>query len=212
MKFKRLLTAGVLAGSITFLGACGGAMEAYEATRVVPTQPPAGEVVQGPLPQPTSEELSNLGAARTGEDAELSVVSLDLAEALEGDPSFTVFTDALAATGLLETLAGSGPYTIFAPTDAAFSALPAAEFDQLQNNPEQLRNLLAYHIVDGQALQPAEIEQREILPSLTGQPVQVTVDQDAILVGENTALDRNGIATTNGVVYRIGEVLQPPEE
>ena len=121
--------------------------------------------------------------------------------------NLTAFTEALGAAGLAETLSGPGPYTVFAPTDAAFAALPAElrEAFRRRGNP-QLANLLAYHLV------PARIPSADFageVRSINGAPL-VLVGGDSVATVNRTRLVLRDVPARNGVLHVIDVVLRPP--
>ena len=127
-----------------------------------------------------------------------------------GDPEFATLAAALAAANLTDALAGEGPFTLFAPTDAAFAALPAGALETLLADPEQLAQVLLYHVVDGQALAAADLLDGE-LATLQGAPLLVSTADGAVKVGEATVTTAD-LAVANGIVHLIDQVLLPPAE
>jgi uncharacterized surface protein with fasciclin (FAS1) repeats len=116
---------------------------------------------------------------------------------------------ALTAAGLVETLKGEGPFTVFAPTDAAFAKLPAGTLDNLlkPENKAQLTAVLTYHVVPG-AVKAAEIVKLKEAKTVQGQSVKIAVKDGKVSVdGANvTATD---IAASNGVIHVIDAVMLP---
>ena len=126
--------------------------------------------------------------------------------------SFKTLTAALQAAGLTETLAGEGPFTVFAPTDEAFAALPQEALQALMKpeNKEILVKILTYHVVPGK-VQSSDLKSGEI-QTVEGSPVTVTVDQSKVVVGQNNAnVVQPDIEASNGVIHVIDKVLLPPD-
>lgn len=121
--------------------------------------------------------------------------------------SFSTLTTALKAAGLTETLQGKGPYTVFAPTDEAFAALPQDTLQRLlePRNKETLRRILAYHVVSGQVTSAGEAT------TLANKPVNVQLDSTSNQITVNNTRVIQPIQTSNGVIYAINEVLIPPD-
>ena len=121
--------------------------------------------------------------------------------------SFSTLTTALQAAGLTETLQGTGPYTVFAPTDEAFAALPQETLQRLlePRNRETLRRILTYHVVNGQVTTAGQAT------TLANQPVNVQLDSTSNQITVNNARVIQPVQTSNGVIYAINEVLIPPD-
>ncbi len=125
-------------------------------------------------------------------------------------PTLTTLTAAVSGqlnpqVNLVDTL-NSGQYTVFAPTDAAFSKLPAATINELKTNSDMLKSILTYHVVPGQ-LSPAQVDGSH--PSVQGAPVNVTGSGNGLKVN-NAGLVCGGVPTANAQVYMIDTVLMPP--
>lgn len=129
------------------------------------------------------------------------------AAATEG---FSALVQAVEAAGLTDTLKNDGPFTLFAPTDEAFAALPAETLDALLADPEALSQVLLYHVVPGATLS-GDITDGMSVETVQGSPLTLTVTADGVQVnGANvTAAD---IEAYNGVIHVIDAVLLPPVE
>lgn len=117
-------------------------------------------------------------------------------------------TAAIKAAGLEETLAGEGPFTVFAPTDEAFAALPPGTLDALlkPENKEKLAQLLTYHVVSGK-VESAALKSGDV-PSLLGKPITVTVKGKKVMVNEAT-VTKADVPASNGVIHLIDKVILP---
>ncbi len=133
----------------------------------------------------------------------------DIVDTAVADGRFTTLVTALVATGLVDTLKGEGPFTVFAPTDEAFAKLPEGTLDDLLANTEALSDVLLYHVVPGQVM-AADVVSVESVDTVLGQPLPISVDGDTVKVGEATVTATN-IETGNGVIHVIDTVLVPPE-
>ncbi|MEH1971629.1 MAG: fasciclin domain-containing protein [Nostoc sp.] len=136
---------------------------------------------------------------------------VELAKSAASQGQFKTLVQAVQAAGLTEQLAAPGPYTVFAPTDTAFSALPKATLDQLLQpaNKQQLVRLLSYHVIPGgitsQQLISGEVK------TLEGSLVKITVDRASNSITVNNAkVTQPDIPASNGIVHVVDRVLLPP--
>ena len=129
--------------------------------------------------------------------------------ALEAAGNFTTLVEALTAAGLTEALEGAGPFTIFAPTDAAFGELPAGALDQLLQNPTgQLTQILLFHVLPGKVMS-SEITNGMSATTQQGKTVTFEVAAGTVKVNGAT-VSAPDIEATNGVIHAIGAVILPP--
>jgi uncharacterized surface protein with fasciclin (FAS1) repeats len=144
-----------------------------------------------------------------GADAE-ALSALPVAEAVGQIDELAAFSAAVAASTLHDQLAGAGPFTIFAPSNDAFSRIPTNVFDSILADTDLLDSILSAHVVAGQALSPDELAAAGSVDSLNG-PVAVTLDGDVLVLnGGEARVTCAGIATSDATVYIIDQVLQPP--
>jgi uncharacterized surface protein with fasciclin (FAS1) repeats len=117
-------------------------------------------------------------------------------------------TAAVTAAGLVETLQGKGPFTVFAPTDAAFAAIQS-EVDKLlkPENKEKLSKILTYHVVSGKTM-AADLEDGQELTTVEGSKLKVMVKDGKVMVG-NAQVTSADIEASNGVIHVIDKVLLP---
>ena len=154
---------------------------------------------------------SDYAAMHPDGPASVSGMSQDpVAVAASNNPMLTTLTQAVSGqlnpqVNLVDTL-NSGQYTVFAPTDAAFSKLPAATINELKTNSDMLKSILTYHVVPGQ-LSPGQVDGSH--PSVQGAPVNVTGSGNGLKVN-NAGLVCGGVPTANAQVYMIDTVLMPP--
>ncbi len=133
----------------------------------------------------------------------------DVVDVAIGSPDHTTLVAAVTAAGLVETLKGAGPFTVFAPANAAFAALPAGTVEGLLK-PESkaaLTKILTYHVVAG-AVKAADLKDGQKVKTVQGQELTVSIKGDKVMInGANvTAAD---LAGSNGVVHVIDAVLMP---
>lgn len=122
--------------------------------------------------------------------------------------SFTTLVDALVATGLDEALAGEGPFTVFAPTDDAFAALPEGTLESLDE--ETLAEILKYHVVAGEFMAADVVGlDGQSVETLQGESVEISIDGDTVMVNDATVVTAD-VAASNGVIHVIDKVLLPP--
>ena len=129
-----------------------------------------------------------------------------------GSPDFETLTAAIDAAELTETLNGDGPFTVFAPTDAAFEALPAGTVDDLllPENQAQLIDILTYHVV-GDELTAEDVVAASGFTMLNGDATTITVDGETVMINDAT-ITVTDVEARNGVVHVIDAVLTPPAE
>jgi len=121
--------------------------------------------------------------------------------------SFDTLVKAVQAAGLVETLSGPGPFTVFAPTDAAFAALPAGTLESLLADKAALTKVLTYHVVAGKVLASA-LPTTPVATTVEGSPVTFSLDGGARINQANIV--KTDIMTSNGVIHVIDAVILPP--
>jgi uncharacterized surface protein with fasciclin (FAS1) repeats len=120
---------------------------------------------------------------------------------------FKTLTSLLKTAGLVRTLEGKGPYTVFAPTDAAFAKVPKARLDALARNKAKLRAVLLYHVVKGK-LTAARVVKLHSARTLNGQKVRITVRAGKVRVA-GARVTATDIGASNGVIHVLDRVLIP---
>ena len=116
-------------------------------------------------------------------------------------------TSLLKKAGLAGTLQGKGPFTVFAPTDAAFAKVPDATLEALGKDKAKLRSVLLYHVAKGK-LTAAKVVKRESVKTLQGQRVKIRVRDDKVFVG-GARVTTADVGASNGVIHIINKVLIP---
>lgn len=122
-------------------------------------------------------------------------------------PAFKDLVKAVAVAGLAPTLAGPGPFTLFAPTDKAFAKLPPGTIEKLIHNPKELAKILEYHVVSG-TFCSAGLSSGKV-KTVNGAEVSINVSADGVVVNESKVIMADG-SVTNGVIHAIDTVLLPP--
>jgi uncharacterized surface protein with fasciclin (FAS1) repeats len=132
----------------------------------------------------------------------------DIVDTAVGAGSFTTLVAAVQAAGLVETLKGEGPFTVFAPTDAAFAALPAGTVEDLlkPENKDKLTAILTYHVVPGKVM---STDLSEGLKATTVQGGELTITLDGGPKVNGVAISTPDVAASNGVIHVIDAVLRP---
>jgi uncharacterized surface protein with fasciclin (FAS1) repeats len=133
----------------------------------------------------------------------------DIVDTAVGAGTFQTLTAALGAAGLVDTLKGPGPFTVFAPTDEAFSKLPAGTVEMLlkPENLDQLQAVLTYHVVSG-AVKAEQVVGMTSAPTVNGQSVMITVDGGHVMVNDANVVATDIIAS-NGIIHVIDTVILP---
>ena len=178
------MTAIALVGLMAVLSACG------DDESTTPTEAPGTEA---PMTE-ESEAPAELG---------------DIVSVAVGAGSFTTLVAAVEAAGLVETLQGEGPFTVFAPTDEAFAALPAGLVDKLllPENVDVLVKILTYHVVPGKVM-AADVTAGDVA-TVEGQTVALATDGGVTVNGANVVTA--DVEASNGVIHVIDAVILPPD-
>ena len=150
-------------------------------------------------PAETTAAMTDEGTATS---AEATIVDTAVAA---GD--FTTLVSLVQEAGLADELSGAGPLTVFAPTDEAFAAVPADTLEQLRSDPEALRNVLLYHVVEG-AVTADQVVGLDSATTLAGSNLTFETDGDAVLVDGATVVQPD-IMASNGVIHVVDAVLIP---
>lgn len=134
----------------------------------------------------------------------------DIVDTAVAAGDFNTLAAALGAAGLVETLKGEGPFTVFAPTDAAFAKLPAGTVEDLlkPENKDKLIAILTYHVVPGSVM-AADVVKLTSAKTVNGAEVTITVDGSTVMVNDAT-VTATDIAASNGVIHVIDTVILPP--
>jgi uncharacterized surface protein with fasciclin (FAS1) repeats len=133
----------------------------------------------------------------------------DIVDTAVAAGSFNTLAAALKAAGLVETLKGTGPFTVFAPTDEAFAKLPAGTLDSLlkPENKAKLASILTYHVVPGKVM-AADVVKLKEAKTVNGQMVKIMVDGNKVRVNDANVV-KTDVGASNGVIHVIDTVLLP---
>ncbi len=130
----------------------------------------------------------------------------DIVDTAVGAGLFITLATALEAAGLVQTLKGPGPFTVFAPTDAAFAKVPKAELDALLADKAKLTAVLTYHVVPGKVM-AADVEPGPV-KTVEGRELTIAVDRSGVRVDDAT-VTATDIVADNGVIHIIDSVVIP---
>ena len=143
-------------------------------------------------------------ALMTGSAATSNIVGV-----ASSDPQFSTLVTALKAADLVKTLEGKGPFTVFAPTNAAFAKVPKATLDALLKNKTELTKVLLYHVVSGKVMAADAMKMNgKMAKTVEGSSLKISV-MGKVLEVDNAKVIKADIAASNGVIHAIDTVLMP---
>ena len=177
------------------IAACSSAASPSAAPTTAPTATPA----------PTTAAASPSMAP----SASAAAMAKDIVQTATEAGSFKTLLTAVKAAGLVETLQGKGPFTVFAPTDAAFAALPAGTLDGLLKDPAALKMVLLYHVVSG-SVTADKVVGLTSAPSVEGSPIAISVKDGTVYLNDSAEVVTPDVMASNGVIHVIDKVLLPP--
>jgi len=131
----------------------------------------------------------------------------NIVEIAVGAGNFETLVAAVQAAGLVETLSGEGPFTVFAPTDEAFAKLPAGTIEALLADKEQLTAILTYHVVAGKVM-ASDVVNLESATTVNGKDVSIKVWDGKVMI-DNATVTVADIEASNGVIHVIDTVILP---
>jgi uncharacterized surface protein with fasciclin (FAS1) repeats len=128
----------------------------------------------------------------------------------EGMSNVTTLVAAIKAAGLVETLKGDGPFTVFAPTNEAFAKLPAGTVEDLlkPENKEKLKGILLHHVVAGQKIKAADVKSGTV-KTAGGTDLNIVAEGGNVMVGDAKVI-KTDVMAKNGVIHQIDTVILPP--
>jgi uncharacterized surface protein with fasciclin (FAS1) repeats len=139
----------------------------------------------------------------------VEVPKKDIVETAVAAGDFKTLVAAVQAAGLEATLKGKGPFTVFAPTDAAFAKLPAGTVEALLKDKEALASILTYHVVAGRAM-AADVVKQKAWKTVQGQEISVVAGEKGVTIDGSNVL-KTDIACSNGVIHVIDTVILPKQ-
>ncbi len=149
------------------------------------------------------------GIATAGSYNSSKKMSDDIVDVAVANGSFTTLAAALEAAGLVDTLKSDGPFTVFAPTDAAFAKLPDGTVESLlqPENKDKLVSILTYHVV-AQEVPASAVVGLDSATTVNGQDVDITLDGKTVMV-DNAKVIKTDVNASNGVIHVIDSVIMP---
>ncbi len=133
---------------------------------------------------------------------------VSVADTIAADPALSTLSGLIQTAGLTDTLKGPGPFTVLAPTNDAFKAVPAKTLEALGKDPVALKGVLTYHVISAKTL-AADVKNGKV-KTVNGADIDLNKAGDFVTVGENAIVTKADIAASNGVVHVIDAVLLPP--
>lgn len=136
----------------------------------------------------------------------------DIVSLAVGNEDLSTLVAAVKAAGLVETLQGAGPFTVFAPTNEAFAALPAGTVENLlkPENKDQLIAVLTYHVI-GAKVMSTDLKNGQMAATLQGSEVKVSISKEGVMINEAKVIAAD-VKASNGVVHVINKVILPPSK
>ena len=162
-----------------------------------------------PTTAPAATPAPTAAAPSTAPSASAAAMTKDIVETATEAGSFKTLLTAVKAAGLVETLQGKGPFTVFAPTDAAFAALPAGTLDGLLKDPAALKKILLYHVVSG-AVTADKVVGLTSATSVEGSPIAISVKDGSVYLNDSAKVVTPDVMASNGVIHVIDKVILPP--
>ncbi len=140
---------------------------------------------------------------------ETTSVSTDtIVDVAAGNPDFSTLVTAVTKANLLDTLAGPGPFTVFAPTNEAFAQIPADQLNAILADQEQLTSILTYHVVPGKVL-ASDLQPTQMVKTVEGSDVDIEVAAGKATINGCNIVSTD-IEASNGVIHVVDCVLLPP--
>lgn len=130
----------------------------------------------------------------------------DIVDTAIGAGQFNTLVKALTAAGLVDALKGTGPFTVFAPTDAAFAKIPADKLNALLADKAALTKVLTYHVVPGRIM-ARDVKSGEV-KTAQGQPITIKAGKDGVMVNDARVV-KTDVVASNGVIHVIDTVILP---
>lgn len=133
----------------------------------------------------------------------------NIVQVASSNPQFSTLVSLIKEAGLVSALSAKGPYTVFAPTNAAFKKVPAATLAQLKANPDQLKAVLTYHVLPRQVL-AAQVVRLNAAKTLEGSGIKIRTRNGVVRINNNARVTATNVMASNGVIHVINNVLIPP--
>jgi uncharacterized surface protein with fasciclin (FAS1) repeats len=184
------------------------AVSACSSTGGATTAPATPAATASPASMAPSEAPAESMAASESPMAS-EAAAKDIVETATEAGSFKTLLTAATAAGLVDTLKGEGPFTVFAPTDDAFSKLPAGTVEGLLKDPEALKAILLYHVVSGKVTSDQVVGMTSA-DTVGGPAIKISVKDGSVYLNDTVKVVTTDIEASNGVIHVIDGVLLPP--
>jgi transforming growth factor-beta-induced protein len=148
-----------------------------------------------------------LGGSNTAATSKMATSEKDIVDTAVAAGDFKTLVSAVQAAGLVDTLKGPGPFTVFAPTDEAFAKIPKEQLAALLANKTQLTTVLTYHVVPGKVMS-TDLKNGMMVKTVQGENITISLASGSVMVNDAKVVQAN-IACTNGVIHAIDTVLMP---
>jgi uncharacterized surface protein with fasciclin (FAS1) repeats len=136
------------------------------------------------------------------------MMAKSIAQIVATDPNFSTLLAAVTAADLVKTLSGEGPFTVFAPTNAAFAKIPKADLAKLLADKAALTKVLTYHVVPAKVM-AADVVKLKDAKTAEGSAVTIMVKDGAVILNGDSKVTQTDIAASNGVIHVIDTVIMP---
>ena len=159
-----------------------------------------------------SAVLATSGVASAATAAPHARTSQNIVQVASGAPQFSTLVSLIKKAGLVKTLSGKGPFTVLAPTNAAFAKVPKATLNALAANKAALAKVLTYHVIAGKAPASAVVKlDGQDVKTVEGSTIAVSVKGGKVYLNGTTKVTKTDIPASNGVIHQINGVLLPPD-
>ncbi len=159
-----------------------------------------------------SAVLATSGAASAATASPHARTSQNIVQVASGAPQFSTLVSLIKKAGLVKTLSGKGPFTVLAPTNAAFAKVPKATLNALAANKAALAKVLTYHVIAGKAPASAVVKlDGQDVKTVEGSTIAVSVKGGKVYLNGTTKVTKTDIPASNGVIHQINGVLLPPD-
>jgi len=209
----RLRIVGVATALALLLAACASGDSTDTTVAAEPAAPTTDAIVNTTMAM-TDMTQANMGAGCAAVPAEgagsFDGMALDpAATAASNNPVLSTLVTAVNEAGLVDTLNGDGPFTIFAPTNDAFAAIPEADLNAILADQDVLTSILTYHVVAGESLDAQELIDAGTVETVNGETLTIAASGDTVTINGVAAVICGNVATANGTVHIIDAVLVP---
>jgi uncharacterized surface protein with fasciclin (FAS1) repeats len=174
------------------------------------TKAVAALAVVGALAVPVAG-VGTAGAQSSGSSSTTAAAGNTLVDIAASNPDFSTLVTAVTAAGLVDTLKGAGPFTVFAPTNEAFAKIPEADLNAILADKELLTKILTYHVVPGEVLSK-DLKKKQKVETVEGSKVLIKVSKKKGATIEDAKIVTTDIQGSNGVIHVIDTVILPPDD